>query len=341
MPRKKTTKDEPQSENTECCSDYEEEEEELDTEADDTALHSDASSEGGDDSGGDIDGGESEPELAEDGLDMATHGGGTLESVEGFEFENALTEGFGPQVVEIDEELSQLPRSCDLEFSETPESVCGRDDRVRINGTTRVPWRMICQLIITRRDNRMSRCTGWFIGPGTVMTAGHCVYSHAAGGWAKKIEVVPGMNASRRPFGSVVGTRFHSVTGWTRKGKATHDYGCIILSNKLGRRTGWFGFAALTARSLRNLLINNSGYAGDKPFGTQWFNAGRITRVTSRRLYYMLDTYGGHSGSPTWRYRNGKRHAVGVHAYGGCPNKSTRITKPVFDNMKRWKQLGN
>lgn len=279
-------------------------------------------------------------DLVEDGFDTATHGGGTLESVGGFEECRAMTEGFGPEMLEVMEELANLPRSCDLEF-ETPETVCGRDDRVRITATSGIPWRMICQLIITRKDGGRSRCTGWFIGPGTVMTAGHCVYSHSAGGWARQIEVIPGMNASSRPFGSATSSNLRSVGGWTRSAKVTHDYGCIILDNKLGRRTGWFGFANLSDASLRNLLLNNSGYPGDKQFGTQWYNAGRVTRVTDRRLYYMLDTAGGQSGSPTWRFKDGKRHAVGIHAYGGCPNKSTRISKPVFDNMKKWKTLGS
>lgn len=48
----------------------------------------------------------------------------------------------------------------------------------------------------------------------------------------------------------------------------------------------------------------------------------------------MRDTFAGHRGRPTWRCRNGRRHAVGIHAHQGCPNKSTRINKAVFQNMK-------
>jgi len=286
-----------------------------------------------DDTGGD---------LTENGLDIESHGGGTLELVREFNESFAMTEGMGSESVPVDARWNSLPRSCDLEYADVPESVCGRDDRVQITATTRIPWRLICQLIITRRDGGKSRCTGWFISPRTVMTAGHCVYSHSAGGWAKNIDVIPGMNGSARPFGSAVGTKFYSVKGWTKSSKPTHDYGCIILpkSTPLGKKTGWFGFACLTSRSLKNLLVNNSGYPGDKAFGTQWFNAGRITKVTTRRLYYMIDTAGGQSGCPTWRYRKGKRHAVGIHAYGGCPNKSTRISSPVYKNMKSWKAKG-
>lgn len=309
-------------------------------EAEDLELHSEVSSEGGTGSGtGAGYAPESAGDMEEDGFDRLSHGGGQLENVPDFEADYAMTEGFSVLGEDEAADLATITSCCEEDY-ETPESVCGRDDRRRITGTSSVPWRMICKLIITRKDGGRSGCTGWFIGPRTVMTAGHCVYSHSAGGWAKSIEVIPGMNGRTKPFGSQVGTSFRSVTGWTKSQKATHDYGCIILPNDtLGRRVGWFGFANLSSSSLRNLLVNNAGYPGDKPSGTMWYNAGRVTKVESRRLYYMLDTAGGQSGSPTWRYRDGKRHAVGIHAYGGCPNKSTRINKAVFDNMKNWKNV--
>lgn len=262
---------------------------------------------------------------------------GELEEVIGFDPTRAINEGMPTSI--ITDELSTLTEVHPEEYP--PESVCGFDDRVQITNTIPVPWRWTCQLIITMANGNKSRCTGWFIGPRTVMTAGHCVYSSGAGGWARSIEVIPGMNGALRPFGWQVGTSFRSVVGWVSNGDPNYDYGAIILpNNNLGNTVGWFGFASLADGSLQNLLVNNAGYAGDKPFGTLWFNAGRITSVTARKLYYMLDTYGGHSGSPVWRFLNGQRHAVGVHAYGGCPNSATRITLPVFNNMLAWKNLG-
>jgi glutamyl endopeptidase len=287
---------------------------------------------------------ESVAALEEDGEDLVAEDfsglawSGALESAPGFNTERALLDGVPATPAEISEEEAALVAACEEEF-EGVESVCGNDDRVRISPATSLPWRWNCQLIVTRADGSKSRCTGFFIGPHTVMTAGHCVYSHSAGGWARSIEVIPGMDAGSRPFGSQIATSFRSVVGWTGSQKAEYDYGAIILPNdKLGKTVGWFGFAALSDSSLKNLLVNNAGYAGDKPYGTLWFNAGRITRVEARRLYYMLDTYGGHSGSPTWRLRDGQRHVVGVHAYGGCPNKSTRITRAVFNNMLSWRK---
>jgi glutamyl endopeptidase len=259
---------------------------------------------------------------------------GELEEVTGFDPQRALTEGLAPEI--MTSELMQL-RDCRPEGA-GPETVCGHDDRVQITATTQIPWRWICQLIITWPSGGQARCSGWFIGPKAVMTAGHCVYSRGAGGWARRIEVIPGMSGSARPYGSMIGTSFRSVLGWTRDADQTFDYGCIILpSPTLGNQVGYFGFASLTDSSLSNLLTNNSGYAGDKPFGTQWFNAGRVSSINARKIYYMLDTYGGQSGSPTWRYQNGQRQAVGIHAYGGCPNSSTRITSAVFNNMVNWR----
>jgi glutamyl endopeptidase len=264
---------------------------------------------------------------------------GDLESVDGFQPTSAITESRLSEKVPITEALEALPPAESLTY-EAPEDVCGNDDRVRISPATNTPWRWCCELLITYSNGAGARGTGWFIGPKAVMTAGHVVYSAANGGWARSIEVIPGMDGTSRPFGSQVGTSFRSVAGWTSNNDPEYDYGAIILPNaSLGNTVGWFGFAALSDAELQNLLVNNAGYPGDKPFGTLWFNAGTITQVTTRRLFYMIDTFGGQSGSCIWRFANETRQAVGIHGYGGCPNKAVRITTPVFNNMLAWKAL--
>lgn len=277
--------------------------------------------------------------LLEAGFDGGREG--ELEAVAGFTpAPAALAAALGEEVT-VTKAMSALPAAGELEF-DGPETVCGSDDRVRISPANQYPWRANCQLLITMANGSQARGTGWFIGPRTVMTAGHCVFSHGAGGWVRQIEVIPGMDGNSRPYGSQLATSFRSVTGWTSNQNPEYDYGAIILpNNNLGNTVGWYGFAALSTAELQNLLINNSGYPGDKPFGTQWFNAGRITQVTDRRLHYMVDTFGGQSGSVIYRLLNGVRHAVGIHGYGGCPNKAVRITQAVFNNMLAWKQLGS
>ncbi|WP_411874455.1 trypsin-like serine peptidase [Vulcanococcus limneticus] len=264
-----------------------------------------------------------------------TGSGGEIEAAAGFNASRAAGESLPFQAPDAQDDL----KPAEVSAYADPETVCGSDDRVRISPANAAPWRFICQLIITMPNGAGYRGTGWFIGPRAVMTAGHCVFSRADGGWARRIEVIPGMDGAARPYGSAIGTSFRSVIGWTQNGDQNFDYGCIILPTPLGNTTGYFGFASLSNASFNNLLLNNSGYAGDKPFGTQWFNAGRVSSINSRKVYYMLDTYGGQSGSPVWRLANGQRHAVGIHAYGGCPNSATRINSEVFNNMYAWRSL--
>lgn len=223
------------------------------------------------------------------------------------------------------------------------EVVIGTDDRVRIQATRSFPWRAICSLLITARDGSRWIGTGWLISPRTLITAGHVVFIHSRGGWVRSIDVIPGRNGADRPFGTCAATAFRSVRGWTQSRLRDFDYGAIILptSCPVGGQVGTFGFANLTDQTLRDLTVNLSGYPGDKPPGTQWWHARRLTQVTPRTIVYNIDSAGGQSGSPVWRLRNGLRHAVGIHTNGSLSgNSATRINRPVFRNLTSWRQEG-
>lgn len=226
------------------------------------------------------------------------------------------------------------------------ESIIGPDDRTQITNTSAYPWRIQCSLLITARDNSMWIGTGWFIGPHTLMTAGHVVYIKNSGvpgrdGWVKKINVIPGRNGSSLPYGSVTSSSFRSVTGWTNNGDPNYDYGAIIIPTNLGNTVGWFGFGVYSDSDLRATTGNLSGYPGDKPAGTQWYHARKVTSVNSLKVFYDIDTMGGQSGSAVYRVINGQRYGIAIHAYGVgggvTVNSGTRITTAVYNNMVAWK----
>ncbi len=222
------------------------------------------------------------------------------------------------------------------------ETVHGPDDRVRITSPAQHPWRMNCSLLITARDNSQWIGTGWFIGPHTIMTAGHVVYIYAPGtprhGWARSIQVMPGRDVSSLPYGSATSGNFRSVTGWTNSGSEHNDYGAIILPTELGNTTGWYGFGNYSDADLLATVANISGYPGDKPSGTQWYAARKVASVNATKVYYDIDSAGGQSGSAVYRTVNGQRYAVAVHAYGGpTTNSGTRINAAVYQNMVAWK----
>ncbi|HET9530914.1 MAG TPA: serine protease [Blastocatellia bacterium] len=219
------------------------------------------------------------------------------------------------------------------------EVVIGDDDRKAVPDATQSPWRHICALRIRTKTNKDYVGTGWLIGPRTIMTAGHCVYMHDHGGWAKSISVIPAMEGQSQPYGVYKSTRFSAVDGWTVNRDSDFDYGVILLNEPVGNQAGWFAFAAFGEDLLRSVDANISGYPADREAAArQFFHARKIVRASHRRIYYEIDTYGGQSGAPVWLKVNGKRVAVGVHTTGSSTaNFGTLITKEVFNNMRRWK----
>ena len=232
-----------------------------------------------------------------------------------------------------------------------PESVIGDDGRRRITNTDDYPWRVHASLLITARDGSRWIGTAFFISPRVLATAGHNLFFHgqnqARQGWARTIQVMPGRDEADLPFGSATSSRFFSVRGWTESPAdnpdAEYDYGVIVLDEDeaLGNSTGWIGFASYSDATLRSVTGNLAGYPGDLGNGAeQWYMARRIDSVSSRQIFYDIDTAGGQSGSAVYRIKNGSRYAVGIHAYGvgSRPlNAATRINRPVFDNLIAWK----
>ena len=223
-----------------------------------------------------------------------------------------------------------------------PEAVLGPDNRVQITNTQEYPWRVHASLLITARDGSRWIGTGWFIGRHTLATAGHCVFITNSGvpgrdGWVQSVQVMPGRNGSTLPYGSVTSSNLRTVNAWANNGNPEYDYGAIILSTDLGAQTGWFGIGAYTDATLNGSTVNISGYPGDKPGGTQWYHSDAVSGVGPRKVFYVVDSAGGQSGSAVYRVDNGARYGVAVHAYGGSTsNSGTRITQEVFNNLVAW-----
>jgi V8-like Glu-specific endopeptidase len=227
------------------------------------------------------------------------------------------------------------------------ESILGpTDDRVRILDTDLAPWRMVCALRLRGRSGA-AMGTGWFVGPKTLLTAGHCVYStQFFGGWAMEIEVSPGRNGSEFPFKTVRSRRFSAVDRWVASEDPDFDIGCIHLTEPKGDEVGWFAVGALPPDELQGYFVNVSGYPGDRGVGTeQYHHKNRVLQVTDRRVFYDVDTFGGQSGAPVWIHENDTAPplAVGIHAYGtgGSPtglgaNSAPRIIPEVLALIRSW-----
>lgn len=275
-----------------------------------------------------------EPETGEGSEATATTSG--MESVPGYE--RPTPEAAESARVTEDETLRDIGEAS---YGALPEVVIGTDDRVRISPANSYPWRVHASLLITAADGSRWLGTGWFVGPHTLITAGHCVFIKNSGvagrdGWVRSIAVSPGRDADSYPYGTVNSTNLRTVQGWANNANPDYDYGAIILPNDLGSTTGWLGAANLSDATLLASTANISGYPGDKPSGSQWYHARRITAVNPTKVYYDVDTSGGQSGSAVYAIRDGGRYAVAVHAYGGASNSGTRINAPVLGNIVAW-----
>lgn len=230
----------------------------------------------------------------------------------------------------------------------TSRRIIGTDDRVQITQTNLYPWSAIVSLFIeSPAGNGIG--TGFFIGPKTIATCGHCVFirpqsNPSAATWATRITVRPGRNDTAAPpgnlpFSSVVAPQsaLMSVTGWTRDGANEYDYGVIKLNVELGRSTGWFGYGAYTDAQLMAMTANLSGYPGDKGGGTQWFAADAVTSVDARRVFYRTDMMPGHSGSPVFTASGQGRYAFAINAYQWSgDNFGTRLNAEVSAKLTSW-----
>jgi glutamyl endopeptidase len=228
------------------------------------------------------------------------------------------------------------------------ETVIGPDDRTRILETHLAPWRMICALEIDSLFGSFIG-TGWFAGPKTLITAGHCVFDNVQmGGWAQSIVASPGRSGSDRPFGKMTATRFSSVDRWIQQRDPDFDIGCIHLEAAPTQDLGFFGIGVLPNADLEQAMVNIAGYPGDRGDGReQFFHANRILRAGPRRIFYDVDTFGGQSGAPAWVYEDSSTVpvVVGIHAYGtgGTPadlgitaNSAPRVIPEVLEQIRAW-----
>lgn len=229
------------------------------------------------------------------------------------------------------------------QFSE--ESVIGDDDRIRSDGTDRIPQSAIVLITSKNPQGESRRCTGWLYGESTVATAGHCVYTHDSDeevdGWNTDFEIYPGRNAGESPYGSCGWNRAWTVNGWIQDGKAGYDYGAIVLDCNIGEATGWFGMR-WQAASYNGTGVTIEGYPSDKsPKYSMWWDGGLIEESGLRDLEYEMDTYHGQSGAPVYADGCTTYCGVAIHAYGTgllkSNNSGTRITESAFHNYANWR----
>jgi len=246
--------------------------------------------------------------------------------------------------LQIEEYEGLLDKDYGLTVLDTIKSsyVFPPDDREKVTSTSSFPWRTICKLYITAQNGSHYIGSGAIIDNFHVLTCGHCVYLHEAGGWADEIKVVPGKNGDNEPFGHAYSTYLRSYTGWTQSEMVEHDWAVLTLDRSIGDFTGWMGRqTADSSSSIYTGILNTAGYPGDLDYGENMYRVSDDgDRADEYNHWFWMDSAGGQSGSPVWRYDGENRYILSILAYGYIngvdANFGTRLNSDKYDQINTW-----
>lgn len=201
------------------------------------------------------------------------------------------------------------------------------DTRTKVTNTQEFPYSAIGRV--------GSGCTGTFIGPRHILTAGHCVYNTIFKKWQKNLNFQRGKNCDPNK-GTYHSWKYAITTvGWKLFGWAAYDYALIVVDepSPVWMDIGW-------KKPMPQFTVNINGYPGDKSGMCMWKSSCKIMWQSNKRLGYTCDTYNGMSGSSVYAEVDGSQKVVYcVHAYGrrfSGYNKCTRITESRFELLKYW-----
>ncbi|HPT23523.1 MAG TPA: trypsin-like serine protease [Anaerolineaceae bacterium] len=231
-----------------------------------------------------------------------------------------------------------IPKPLLLQKNSEPLEIIGPDERFPIeDANSTFPFSAIVNLRYKWLDtNTETWCTGWLVGPSSVITAAHCLYDavqHSLAPTSGMMTAHPGLNylsSNPIPFGICTEFQRWLPYEWIHNGQPSiWDYGVVRLNCTIGESAGLFGFREVTQI---DRFLELAGYPSDKD-GTGhelWSGYGYVTGLEPRLIYYTNDTYGGQSGAPVWEngFPDCQFCSIAVHTRAkgdGISNTGSRV----------------
>ena len=185
------------------------------------------------------------------------------------------------------------------------------------------PWddavhRKVVKLYMSFPNQYGYACSGTIVGSRTVLTAGHCVYSHDEGGYATSIEVKPAMyGAGRTPYGEYTVEDITTTNWWVDSEEYRGDIAVVLLNERAGDLTGSLPAYEGGGSPLDGDAITYLGYPGGERLRRQHDGLGLHGR--GRRVDVLAlsrpELIRAMSGGPATSYVSGATQVVGVNSY--------------------------
>lgn len=212
------------------------------------------------------------------------------------------------------------------------QAVPACDSRINIANPERFPFNTVATIRYDKdcQHDLKAWGTGALVGPHMLLTAGHVVYNRAKEKKNQTCNYIqpgayhdPATNHIVYPYGerTISDTKYKKTNNkWadpTYSPERDVDYGAIRLVCPFEDIDTYIPLVFDFTPS----FVNMSGYPSeDLPdstsLGDQWRDAGDVTSVLDRQLYYDIRSTGGASGAPVWTFNSSDqtRRLIGVNA---------------------------
>ncbi len=224
----------------------------------------------------------------------------------------------------------------------------------RITSTTSSRYRNTARLRMTLASGATSWATGFFIGPSTIVTAGHVAHNTNRTGnpFPTSMTVFPAYSnstAGSTPYGSANATSYIMSSNWVDNRSNDYDWAIVRLNSNLGDSVGHYGLRWQSA-SYNGTDINAHGYPGTVNGVANQFlylTTGKISASfdkTLRSINTNIDR--GMSGGPLYIYSSTYGYqAIGIisgaisSSNGTSYNRFTRIDQTLYNRMMEYADL--
>jgi V8-like Glu-specific endopeptidase len=221
------------------------------------------------------------------------------------------------------------------------------DGTNRIVGVKTLPYTAMGRVYSTF-ENESYGCSGFLVGTGKMITAGHCLWTEADG---PAIDVHVQLSNNNNPgdwsFAIRRATCYGIFRGWGEE-RRSRDIGMIDFPQKVRRGVirpgpaGWDPQASLAACGYR-------GVDFDRLFCSEGSAYRGYSRELSSVVLARLPSWGGQSGGPifwwprSWELLQGQTVSVGILTAGGidgtCPTVVTPFDRGVVQHINNWVDL--